>query len=44
MKQAQLNNTQVDFNRKIAELQKAETVSDIYARPVVFGVVKVEGK
>ena len=44
MKQAQLNNTQVDFNRKIGELQKAETVSDIYARPVVFGVVKVEGK
>ena len=43
MKQAQLNNTQADFERKIEELQKAETVSDIYARPVVFGVIKVGG-
>jgi len=43
MKQAQLNNTQADFGRKIEELKKAETVSDIYARPVVFGVIKVEG-
>lgn len=43
MKQAQLNNTQAEFERKIEELQKAETISDIYARPVVFGVIKVEG-
>jgi ATP-dependent helicase HepA len=43
MKQAQLNNTQAEYNRKIEELQKAEKISDIYARPVVFGVIKVEG-
>jgi len=43
MKQAQLNNTQAEFDRKIGELEKAESVSDIYARPVVFGVIKVEG-
>lgn len=43
MKQAQLNNTQAEFNRKKEELEKAESVSDIYARPVVFGVVKVIG-
>jgi len=43
MKQAQLNNTQAEFNRKMKELEKAESVSDIYARPVVFGVVKAVG-
>lgn len=43
MKQAQLNNTQAEFDRKIDELEKAESVSDIYARPVVFGIVKVVG-
>lgn len=43
MKQAQLNNTEAEFNRKMEELEKAESVSDIYARPVVFGVIKVEG-
>lgn len=43
MKQAQLNNTQAEFDRKMGELEKAESVSDIYARPVVFGIVKVMG-
>ena len=43
MKQAQLNNTQSEFDRKMGELEKAESVSDIYARPVVFGIVKVVG-
>ena len=42
MRQAQLNNTQTDFERKIEELKKATTVSDIYAHPVVFGIIKVE--
>jgi ATP-dependent helicase HepA len=43
MKQAQLYNTQAEFERQIEELQKAATISDIYARPVVFGIIKVEG-
>jgi len=42
MKQAQLNNMQSDFERKIEKLEKAETIADIYARPVVFGIIYVE--
>ena len=42
MKQAQLTNNQADFERKLADLDIAETGADIHARPVVFGVLKVE--
>lgn len=42
MKQAQLSNNQIDFERKMSELDIAEKSSDIYARPVVFGVLRVE--
>ncbi len=43
MREAQLNNTQAEYERKIIELRDAESYSDIYARPVVFGVLRVEG-
>lgn len=43
MKQAQLDNNQADFERKMAALNAAETGADIHARPVVFGVLRVEG-
>ena len=42
MRQAQLNNNQIDFDRKIEELDNAEKTADIHARPVVFGVLRVE--
>ncbi len=43
MKQAQLTNNQADFERKLAELDVAQSGADIHARPVVFGVLKLEG-
>ncbi len=43
MKQAQLDNNQADYERKLAALDIAETGADIHARPVVFGVLRVEG-
>lgn len=42
MKESQLNNTEADYDRKVRGLKEAESYSDIYARPVVFGVIKVE--
>ncbi len=44
MREAQLNNTNADYDRKIKELRDAESLSDIHARPVVFGVVRVENE
>ena len=43
MKQAQLNNNQADFERRMSELDIAEKGSDIHARAVVFGVLRMEG-
>ncbi len=43
MKQAQLRNIQAEFDRKISELDTAESLADIHARPVVFGLIRVEG-
>ena len=42
MKQSQLNNNQIDFERKKTALDIAEKGADIHARPVVFGVLRVE--
>jgi hypothetical protein len=42
MKLGQRVNTIADFERKLFELAKAEKSADVYARPIVFGVLKVE--
>jgi len=42
MKLGQRVNTIADFERKLFELEKAEKSADVYARPIVFGVLKVE--
>lgn len=42
MKISQRNNIIAEFERKKVELDEAEQSADIYARPVVFGVLKVE--
>lgn len=42
MRQAQKDNIQADYDREVAMLVKAEAGADIHARPVVFGVLKVE--
>ena len=42
MKNAQLNNIQREYERKLAELQAAHAAADIHARPVVFGSLIVE--
>jgi len=42
MKQAEINNIQREYNRKLAGLGTALTAADIHARPVVFGKLIVE--
>ena len=42
MKQAQFNNIQMEYDRKLAELKAAQSAADIHARPVVFGTLMVE--
>lgn len=42
MKQTQLNNIHVEYDRKIAEIERLQETADIHARPVVFGMLIVE--
>lgn len=42
MKQSEINRAEADFQRRMAEIQKAETQADISAQPVAFGVVIIE--
>lgn len=42
MKHAQINNAEVEYQQKMADLKTAATVADIHARPVVFGTLIVE--
>ena len=43
MRQAQIANTEVDFRRRMSELDKAAQRADISAQPVAFGVILVNG-
>ncbi len=43
MRQSQIVNAEVDFNRRIDELNKATQRADISAQPVAFGVIMVKG-
>jgi ATP-dependent helicase HepA len=43
MKEAQLDNMRAEYDRKCKELIAAEESADIYARPIVFGALVVEG-
>lgn len=42
MKQAQIANIQTDFENKSRGIEIAENGADIHARPVVFGILRVE--
>lgn len=44
MRQAELDNAQADFERRMAEVEKAEKAADIHTRAVVFGVLKIGSK
>lgn len=41
MKQAQISNAQADFEKKMKLIEIAENGTDIHARPVVFGILRV---
>jgi len=43
MKESQLQNAQAEYERRLAELEQAAQSADIHARPVLFGVVRIEG-
>jgi len=43
MRLAQINNAEVDFNRRMDELDRASQRTDISAQPVAFGVIVVKG-
>ncbi len=43
MKESQLKNIQVEFERKLSELSAAEQSADIHARSVLVGIVEVKG-
>jgi hypothetical protein len=42
MKQAELERAQVDFDVRVAALQRAADSGDIRATPAVFGVIEVK--
>ena len=41
MRQAQLTNAEVDYQRHVAELEQAVSRADLNAEPVAYGVVVV---
>lgn len=41
MKQAQISNVQADFEKKMKLIEISENSTDIHARPVVFGILRV---
>lgn len=43
MKESQLQNLQVAFERKVTDLTAAEQSADIHGRPVLLGMVEVKG-
>jgi ATP-dependent helicase HepA len=43
MKESELARANVDFNRRMAELQQAANSGDIRSTPVVFGTISVTG-
>ena len=43
MKQSQIDNAEVDFNRRIGELNDAMARAEITQEPVAYGVLEVEG-
>lgn len=43
MRLAQINNAEVDFHRRMDELDKAAQRADIITQPVAFGVIVVKG-
>jgi hypothetical protein len=44
MKEAQIQNAQTEYERKLRELDQAAQVADIHARPVLFGVLWVNAE
>ena len=44
MKQAQIANAMRDYDRQKAHIENAEASSDIHARAIVFGILRVEGE
>jgi len=44
MKQSELARANVDFERRLQELERAANGGDIHATPVVFGVIRVEAE
>ena len=43
MKQYQIANSEVDYNRRIQELETAMERADITAEPIAYGILEVEG-
>jgi len=41
MKEAQIQNAQTEYERKLSQLDEAAQTADIHARPVLFGVLRV---